>query len=103
MWQLALAALFNVGLNVFFKLASEASSPKKFLLLGVGLALGGGYAFFFARALEKLDLGLAYPVFAGASVVLTMIVGFTLFGESFVWTKGVGAALIVAGIAVAYA
>lgn len=103
MWQLGLAALFNVGLNVFFKLAGDAESPKKYVFLAVGLALGGGYAIFFARALEKIDLGLAYPLFAGASVVLTMLIGLFVFGESFQWTKGLGAALIVTGIAVAYA
>jgi multidrug transporter EmrE-like cation transporter len=97
-----LAALFNVGLNVFFKLAGERPAPMKYALLAVGLALGGGYAYFFAKALERLDLGMAYPTFAGISVVLTMLVGLAMFGEGFAWTKVLGAALIVAGIAIAF-
>jgi multidrug transporter EmrE-like cation transporter len=102
MIQLALAALFNVGLNIFFKLSSQREAPLKYVFLAIGLALGGGYAFFFAKALEKLDLGLAYPTFAGASVLLTMIAGMVVFDESFAWTKAVGAAMVVGGIAVAY-
>ena len=102
MLHVALAALFNVGLNVFFKLSSQREAPLKYVFLAIGLALGGGYAFFFAKALEKLDLGLAYPTFAGASVILTMISGMLVFGESFAWTKALGAAMVVGGIAVAF-
>jgi multidrug transporter EmrE-like cation transporter len=102
MLAVALAALFNVGLNVAFKLAAEHEALTKYLFLGGGLALGGGYAFFFSRALEKLDLGVAYPIFAGASVVLTLVVGLALFGESFAWTKAIGGAMVVAGIAIAF-
>jgi len=102
MWQVGLAALFNVGLNVFFKLAAERAAPAKYALLAAGLALGGGYAIFFAKALERLELGTAYPTFAGASVILTMAAGMLAFGEPWAWTKGLGAALIVAGIAIAF-
>jgi multidrug transporter EmrE-like cation transporter len=102
MLLVVLAALFNVGLNVSFKLAAERAAPLKYVLLAIGLGLGGGYAYCFARSLEKLDLGLAYPTFAGASVVLTMIVGWVLFGESFAWTKAVGGALVITGIVVAF-
>lgn len=102
MLHVALAALFNVGLNVFFKLAGLRAAPTKYAFLAIGLALGGGFAYFFARSLERLDLGVAYPTFAGASVVLTMVLGMAMFGESFAWTKALGAALIVAGIVVAF-
>lgn len=102
MLQLALAALFNVGLNTFFKLAGDRAAPTKYAFLAAGLAMGGGFAYFFARSLERLDLGIAYPIFAGASVVLTMAIGMTVFGESFAWTKALGAALIIAGIAIAF-
>ncbi len=102
MLQLGLAALFNVGLNVFFKLAGERTAPTKYVFLAIGLALGGGYAYCFARALEKLDLGLAYPAFAGASIVLTMLVGLFVFGEAFAWPKVLGAAFITAGIVIAF-
>jgi multidrug transporter EmrE-like cation transporter len=102
MIQVALAALFNVGLNAFFKLAGENEPPNKYAFLAVGLALGGGYAYCFAKALEAMELGIAYPTFAGVSVVLTMIVGMLFFREQFAWTKVAGAALIVGGIVVAY-
>ena len=102
MLQVALAALFNVGLNVFFKLAGDRPPPTKYAFLAVGLALGGGFAFFFAKSLERLDLGTVYPTFAGASVILTLVAGIVIFGEPLVWARALGAALIIVGIAVAF-
>lgn len=53
---------------------------------------------FLSLAMRKLDLGIAYAIWAGSGVALIAIAGVFLFKEPFSLGKGVSIALIVAGI-----
>lgn len=49
-------------------------------------------------SVQRLDIGLAYAVWAGAGTALTALIGMTWFGEVIYAAKIVGIALIVAGV-----
>lgn len=52
-----------------------------------------------AVSMKTLEVGTAYAVWAGLGTALITVAGIILFGESFAWTKILGTALIVAGVA----
>ncbi|MBK7865345.1 MAG: hypothetical protein IPJ65_43470 [Archangiaceae bacterium] len=100
---LAVSIAFNVSHNALLKAAAALPlGTLRWATLGaLALALGGLNALCFSLSLRSLHLGLAYPAFAGASVVLTLAGGRVLFSEPLSWQKLAGASLVVAGIALA--
>jgi multidrug transporter EmrE-like cation transporter len=96
---LILAVAFNVAAYVIFKgISSRANDTVWAALFTLGLALGGVNVFFFTRALRDLNLAVAYPTFAGASVALIVLVSGLLFRERIDLTNIVGSAVVVLGI-----
>lgn len=96
---LGFAIVFNVAAYIVFKAISlrpHNSIWAAFFVLG--LALGAINVFFFTLALKEFKLGVAYPVFAGASISAIVLVSAWLFAERFTPMNAVGAALVVAGI-----
>lgn len=51
-------------------------------------------------AVETLDVGVVYAVWAGAGTALVAVVGTTYFGEKIRWPGWCGIGLIVAGVLV---
>lgn len=49
-------------------------------------------------ALKRLDLSVAYAIWAGAGTALVALVGMVLFHEPFGWLRAVSLALVVAGV-----
>lgn len=97
---LALAVAFNVGSYVIFKSISAKSHDLAWAgLFACGLALGAVNVFLFTTALRELRLAIAYPVFAGASITLIVLVSAWLFNEKVTSLNLAGAALVVLGIA----
>jgi multidrug transporter EmrE-like cation transporter len=75
---LLLAILLNTGANLLFKYASGLPvwTIQKGGLYLLALGLGLGNTLLYIKALEKLDLGIAYPLLSAASIIL--IVGFSI-------------------------
>lgn len=92
----------NVGTNALFKQATalDTYSFHKIALLAGGLLFGAVTALCYARSLEKLDLGLAYSVFSGASIILITLMAVVFFKDPLPVGKIVGMAVIIAGIVV---
>ncbi len=76
-------------------LMAFATSP----LVWVGLSVYGASAMVWLYVLAKVDVGIAYP-FVGLGFVLTMILGWVLFGEDLSVMRLLGALLIVIGVIV---
>jgi multidrug transporter EmrE-like cation transporter len=94
------AVLFNVVANGFFKAGAEIPdlSFKKAIFIGAGLLIGLLNTLCYIKALEKIDLGIAYPVFSAASILLIGGISFFFFREALSVQKAVGLATICAGM-----
>lgn len=97
---LSLSIVFNVAANTLFKTAGAIQdlSIRKGIVLGIGLLIGLANTVCFIKALEKIDLGTAYPVFSAASIVLIGVVSPFVFGEQMSIQKAAGLAVICAGL-----
>lgn len=97
---LALAVVFNVCANSLFKLAGGIPdlTLRKGGILGLGLLVGLANTLCFIKALEKIDLGVAYPVFSAASIILIALVAPFLFSESMSLQRAAGLAVICLGL-----
>ena len=97
---LTLAVIFNVCANSLFKLAGGIPelTLRKVAFLGLGLLVGLANTLCFIKALEKIDLGVAYPVFSAASIILIGIIAPALFGESMSFQRAAGLAVVCLGL-----
>lgn len=64
-----------------------------------GLILGAINVFFFTKALKDMSLSIAYPIFSGACIFFMALLSHFFFGERVTAINMIGAALVVAGIA----
>jgi quaternary ammonium compound-resistance protein SugE len=64
----------------------------------VSLALLAAFVFLLGRALQVLEVGVAYAVWAGIGAAGTPIMGVALFGETLNPAKIAGIVLMLAGI-----
>lgn len=105
---LALALTLNAGANVLLKvgalrlepLASPEFLPQLFtnyaLLAGLGLfALN---VVFYAAALTRLNLSVAYPVMTAGAILIVVSASLLFLQESITTPQWLGLALIVLGI-----
>ncbi|WP_026616872.1 DMT family transporter [Ensifer aridi] len=85
---------------------SRASLPANAGLADTFLSLGfvGGLVFYginvvlFAKALDSMEVSVAYPILAGSGFAMLMVASYYVFGEPFRLHKWIGLALIMAGI-----
>jgi multidrug transporter EmrE-like cation transporter len=97
---LFLSVAFNVASYLLYKsIANKQGDILWFLVFASGLILGGINVLFFTRALKDIDLSIAYPVFAGACIFFMVTLSHVIFGERMSMINMVGAAVVVAGIA----
>jgi multidrug transporter EmrE-like cation transporter len=97
---LLFAVLFNTAANLLFKHASalpEWTVQKAGLFL-FALALGLVNTLLYIKALEKLDLGLAYPLLSAGSIVLIAGVSVLLFRETLSFQKLLALGTICVGM-----
>jgi len=98
---LAFAVAFNAGSYAVFKsIATRPHGNVWYALFAVGMALGTVNTICFNAALRELKLGVAYPIFSGASFTTVLLLSALVFGESLTRTNLIGAGLVIAGIVV---
>jgi quaternary ammonium compound-resistance protein SugE len=93
---LVTAGLLDVGWAIAMKYA------EGYTRLGwsiVSLVLLAAFVFLLGRALQVLEIGVAYTVWTGIGAAGTLIMGVVLFGEAMSAMKLAGIALVLAGIA----
>lgn len=94
-------------LILFFAILSEvmATTALKYSngftkpIPSVVVAVGYGISFYLLSiALKSLPIGITYAIWSGVGLVLTVIVGMTLWKETMDWARVIGILLILAGI-----
>ena len=91
------AGLLDVGWAIAMKYADG------YTRLGwsiASLALLAAFVFLLGRALQVLEIGVAYTVWTGIGAVGTLTMGVLLFGEALNPVKITGIVLVMAGIVV---
>lgn len=81
---------------------ADASTIEKLLSPGFlgGMMFYAVNVVLFAKALDELEVSIAYPILAGAGFALLAIASSFLFGEGLTLAKGAGIGLILVGISV---
>jgi len=96
---LLLSIGFNVASYTLYKgISNRQSNVIWYLLLLLGLTLGGINVLFFTKALKGIQLNVAYPVFSGACILFIALISSYLFGETISATNIAGAVVVVIGI-----
>lgn len=93
---LAVAVVFEVGWAVAMKLSAGFTRPGATAATIVMYLLS---VVFLALATKRMDVGVAYAMWAGAGVALIAVVGMTYFKEPASAMKFISIGLIVLGIA----
>ena len=91
----------------FFAVLSEvtATTALKFsegftkLIPSVVVVLGYGLSFYLlSLTLKVMPIGIAYALWSGIGIILTVIAGIVLWHETLDWARGIGIFLIMVGI-----
>jgi small multidrug resistance pump len=92
---------------LFLAILSEviATTSLKFsegftkLLPSVIVVIGYGLSFYLLSiSLKVFPIGIAYAIWSGVGIVLTVIAGILIWNENLDWARVVGIVLILAGI-----
>jgi small multidrug resistance pump len=67
--------------------------PSVIVVIGYGLSF-----YLLSIALKFMPLGVAYAIWSGVGLILTVIAGMILFHETLDWARTGGIVLIIAGI-----
>jgi quaternary ammonium compound-resistance protein SugE len=92
---LIVAGLLDVGWAIAMKYA-EGYTRLGWSL--VSLLLLAAFVILLGRALQVLEIGIAYAVWTGIGAAGTVLMGVLLFGETLSPMKIAGVALVLAGI-----
>lgn len=92
---LALAIVFEVAWAVAMKLSDGLSKLTPTIVTMVCYLMS---VVFLALATKKLDVGLAYAIWAGSGAAIIAVIGVLYFKEPMTMIKAASLALIVAGI-----
>ena len=94
-------------LILFFAILSEvtATTALKFsagftrLFPSAVVVIGYGLSFYLlSLSLKVIPIGVAYAIWSGVGVVLTVIIGAMIWHEPLDWARGIGIFLVIAGI-----
>lgn len=92
---LALAIVFEVGWALAMKISNGLTRPVPTVATIIMYLLS---VVFLAQVAKRMDVGVAYAIWAGAGAALIAIAGMTYFREPIGAVKIVSLILIVAGI-----
>jgi quaternary ammonium compound-resistance protein SugE len=93
--MLVTAGVLDVGWAISMKYAEGYTRPGWSL---VSLVLLGAFVFLLGRALQVLEIGVAYTVWTGIGAVGTLTMGVLLFGETLSPMKIAGIVMVMIGI-----
>ncbi len=95
-WLWLIAAIgFEVAGTTMMKLSEGFSKLAPSVAMGIFYLLSLGAL---TMALKRIDVGVAYAIWAGLGTALIATIGVVLFGESFGALKVVSIVLIIAGV-----
>ena len=94
LWLL-LAVTLEIGGTYLLKL-SDGMTRRSMGAGGIVLVMGAFAAL--AKAIEGMDLSVAYAVWGGAGLVITAIIGALVFGQRIRPAGWLGIMLVVAGV-----
>jgi small multidrug resistance pump len=92
---LFLAILSEVVATISLKFSEGFTKPipSVFVVLGYGLSF-----YLLSIALKSMPIGVAYAIWSGVGLILTVIAGMILWQERLDWARVLGIILILAGI-----
>jgi len=92
---LSVAILFEVAGTTSMKFSEGFTRliPSALIFVFYGIAFTA-----LTLALKRMDLSIAYAVWAGVGTALTAFIGFAVFQEIFTWQKTFCIALIIVGV-----
>ncbi|MGO4506518.1 multidrug efflux SMR transporter [Bradyrhizobium sp. MOS001] len=94
--MLVIAGALDVGWAISMKYAEGYTRAGWSI---VSLVLLAAFVFLLGRALQVLEVGVAYSVWTGIGAAGTFLLGVVLFGETLSAMKLAGIALVLMGIA----
>lgn len=95
-FYLLLAAVFEVGWPLGFKLADVTQAKFLWITFAViAMTLSGIFLFF---AQKEIPIGTAYAVWTGIGAVCTFLIGVIFFQDSMSLMRFLGVAFIIAGV-----
>lgn len=103
---IALTAAANIIMRIGMRQDDENATPRNFLesisnvYVAGGIVLLGIAYFAYAFSLKSLPVSIAYPIMAGAVLILVMGFASIICYEPFNSAKACGTLLIIAGIVV---
>ena len=97
----AIIFFFAVLSEVTATTALKLSEGFTKLVPSIVVVAGYGLSFYLlSLSLKVLPIGIAYALWSGIGIVLTVIAGMILWREPLDWARGIGIFLIMLGIAI---
>jgi small multidrug resistance pump len=98
---LTVAVVLNVVANGLFKGSSlvQPMGTRKIALIAAGLSFGFVSTLCYIKSLDKIELGLAFPLFSAASIILITLVSVLMFHEGLSLQRAAGIVVICVGLA----
>ena len=95
----ALILFFAILSEVIATIALKLSDGFTRIVPSVIVVIGYGASFYLLSiSLKVLPIGLAYAIWSGVGIVLTVIAGILIWRESLDWARVIGIIFIILGI-----
>jgi multidrug transporter EmrE-like cation transporter len=100
LFLVSVAVVLNVVANGLFKESSlvQPLGMHKIALIAGGLGFGFVSTLCYIKSLDKIELGLAFPLFSAASIILITLVSVLIFKEGLSPLRATGIAVICLGL-----
>ena len=97
--KIAIIFFFAVLSEVTATTALKISEGFTKLVPSLVVVVGYGLSFYLlSLSLKVMSIGIAYALWSGIGIVLTVIIGMVLWREPMDWARGIGIFLIMVGI-----
>ncbi|MDN5725568.1 MAG: multidrug efflux SMR transporter [Propionibacteriales bacterium] len=93
--HLTVAIAFEIAVAIA---AGKADGFTHKVWTAVTLISGGIATFFLSQALLSFDVGVGYALWTSLAGVGITLLGALIFGQRLTWRKGLGIAIIIAGV-----